>query len=176
MADACINDNDRFGGGASVMVTGRISARDRTYLISIRNNLNSQRYPNDILDHVVNPFMLADPDIVEFQQECASNTFSTTTSTWWRGHQHILIFCWSRITGITSSSMWDANCDSDEGCKHQCQRWAHRLLRWTILWCNEDVMMDLHLLHNGCYCTSVITNKPRLLLLMHYVFLTPSSN
>ena len=47
---------------------------------------------------------------------------------------------------------------------HQCQRWVYRLLRWAVLWCNEYIIMDLHLLYNCCYSTYVITNKAILLL------------
>ena len=39
---------------------------------TINNNLNSQKYRNDILDQVVNPFMVAHPDIVEFQHDNAT--------------------------------------------------------------------------------------------------------
>ena len=47
---------DRFGGG-SLMVWGGVHYAGKTNLIVIRQTLNAQRYCDDILRHVVVPFM-----------------------------------------------------------------------------------------------------------------------
>lgn len=72
LANACIDEHDRFAGGGSVMVWGGISGRYKTDLIVINGSLNSRKYRDDILDHVVRPFMQAHPGVVEFQHDGAT--------------------------------------------------------------------------------------------------------
>uniref|UniRef100_A0AAZ3PSG8 Uncharacterized protein n=1 Tax=Oncorhynchus tshawytscha TaxID=74940 RepID=A0AAZ3PSG8_ONCTS len=59
--EACILEQDRFGGGGSVMVWGGV--QHRTELVVIAGVLNDVRYREDILlPHVV-PFLQAHPDM-----------------------------------------------------------------------------------------------------------------
>ena len=55
-ADNCLVERDRFGGG-SVMVWGGIMGRKRTNLIVVHDNLNAQRYINQILQLEAVPFL-----------------------------------------------------------------------------------------------------------------------
>lgn len=71
LADACIAEHDRFGGGASVMVWAGITASHRTELVVIRGNLNAQRYTNEILRQHVQPFLRDHPEVEQFQQDNA---------------------------------------------------------------------------------------------------------
>ena len=60
---ACTLEQDRFGGGGSVMVWAGVSQHYQTELVVIAGNLNAVRYREDILlPHVV-PFMQAHPDM-----------------------------------------------------------------------------------------------------------------
>jgi hypothetical protein len=60
--EACILEQDRFGGGGSVMVCGGVPQQHRTELV-IAGVLNDVRYRKDILlPHVV-PFLQAHPDM-----------------------------------------------------------------------------------------------------------------
>ena len=49
LADPCISETDRYGGGASLMVWGGISGLYRTNLVVIPGNLNGVRYRDEIL-------------------------------------------------------------------------------------------------------------------------------
>ena len=60
---------DRFGGG-SFIVSGGIHFRGKTNLVVVRQNMNAQRYCNDILRPVVIPFMNRHYGFV-FQQDNA---------------------------------------------------------------------------------------------------------
>ena len=72
--EACTLEQDRFGGGGSVMVRGGISHHHRTELVVIAGNLNALRYREDILlPHVV-PFMHAHPDMILQQDNATSHT------------------------------------------------------------------------------------------------------
>lgn len=71
MAEACITEHDRFGGGGSVMVWGGITASHRTDLVIIRGNLNAQRYRDEILQQHVRPFMRNHPEVQDLQQDNA---------------------------------------------------------------------------------------------------------
>ena len=56
-SEACTLEQDRFGGGGSVMVWGGVPQHHRTELVVIAGNLNAVRYKEDILlPHVV-PFL-----------------------------------------------------------------------------------------------------------------------
>ena len=57
LADPCISETDRYGGGASLMVWGGISGLHRTGLVVIQGNLNGVRYMDEILQQQVEPFM-----------------------------------------------------------------------------------------------------------------------
>jgi len=71
LADACISETDRYGGGASVMVWGGISGCYRTDLAVIQGNLTGVRYRDQILAQHVQPFMTAHQDVEMFQQDNA---------------------------------------------------------------------------------------------------------
>ena len=55
LADCCIRERDRFGGG-SIMVWGGIMGNQKTDLVVIQGNLNAQRYIN-LLTNTMLPFM-----------------------------------------------------------------------------------------------------------------------
>ena len=55
LADCCIREVDRYGGG-SVMVWGGIMGNQKTDLVIVRGNLNAQRYIN-ILNNTMLPFL-----------------------------------------------------------------------------------------------------------------------
>ena len=71
LADACISENDRYGGGGSVMVWGGISGRYRTDLVVVQGNLTGIRYRDEILMRHVHPFMTNHPDVNLFQHDNA---------------------------------------------------------------------------------------------------------
>ena len=59
---ACTLEQDRVGGGGSIMVWGGVSQHHGTELVVIEGNLNAVRYREDILlPHVV-PFLQAQHD------------------------------------------------------------------------------------------------------------------
>ena len=72
LADVCINEADRFGGGASVMVWAGISAQYKTDLVFIDGTLTALKYRDDILNGIVRPFLLNHPQIMEFQHDGAT--------------------------------------------------------------------------------------------------------
>ena len=55
LAECCIRERDRFGGG-SVMVWGGIMGNQKTDLVIIQGNINAQRYIN-VLNNTMIPFM-----------------------------------------------------------------------------------------------------------------------
>ena len=71
LSDACITENDRYGGGGSVMVWGGISGRYRTDLVVVQGNLTGIRYRDEILSRHVHPFMTNHPDVDLFQHDNA---------------------------------------------------------------------------------------------------------
>lgn len=78
-ADCCIAEHDRFGGG-SVMVWGGVSYDNRTGLVIVDNNLNANRYCNEILRPQVLPFIQRHGQHVIFQQDNArAHTARQTT-------------------------------------------------------------------------------------------------
>ena len=52
LADPCISETDRYGGGASLMVSGGISGGHRTDLAVIQGSLNGVRYRDEILQGI----------------------------------------------------------------------------------------------------------------------------
>ena len=60
-ANACVEERDRFGGGASVMMWDGISNRQRTPLVPIPGNLHAIKYRDDILVSHVIPFLRLNP-------------------------------------------------------------------------------------------------------------------
>lgn len=79
-ADACVEERDRFGGGASIMVWGGISHGQRTPLVPIRGNLNAVKYRDDILAPHVVPFLQANPNFTLQQDNATSHTARVTTA------------------------------------------------------------------------------------------------
>ena len=72
--EACTLEQDRFGGGGSIMVWGNVSQHKRTELVVIAGNLNTVRYREDILlPHVV-PFLQAHPDMTLQHDNSTSHT------------------------------------------------------------------------------------------------------
>ncbi len=71
LANCCVEENDRFGGGGSVMVWAGIAASRKTQLVFIDGNLNAARYRDEILENHVKPFFNNNPNITEFQQDNA---------------------------------------------------------------------------------------------------------
>ena len=69
LADPCINETDRYGGGASLMVWGGISGLYCTDLVVIQGNLNGVRYRDEILQQQVEPFMQNHPEVEMFQHD-----------------------------------------------------------------------------------------------------------
>ena len=61
--EACNLEQDRYGGGGSVMVRGGVSQHLRTEFVVIAGNLNAVRYREDILHPHVVPFLQAHPDM-----------------------------------------------------------------------------------------------------------------
>ena len=53
--DCCVLEQDRFGGGCSVMVWAAIAQGYHSPLVNIDGNLNAQWYHDDILAHHVIP-------------------------------------------------------------------------------------------------------------------------
>lgn len=70
-AQACVQERDRFGGGASVMVWGGISHDHRTALVIIHGGLNATRYRDEILQPHVLPYANAHPETI-LQQDNAT--------------------------------------------------------------------------------------------------------
>ena len=68
LADPCISETDRYGGGASLMVCGGISGLYRTDLV-IQGNLNGVRYRDEILQQQEEPFMQNHPEVEMFQHD-----------------------------------------------------------------------------------------------------------
>ena len=56
LADGCVKETDRFGGGG-VMVWGGISHVGKINLKIVVENLNGIRYRDEILDRIVLPFI-----------------------------------------------------------------------------------------------------------------------
>jgi hypothetical protein len=54
--DQCVYESDRFGGG-SVMVWAGICHDDRTHIKIVQETLTAVKYRDDILDHIVLPFL-----------------------------------------------------------------------------------------------------------------------
>jgi hypothetical protein len=54
--DQCVYESDRFGGG-SVMVWAGICHDDRTQIKVVQETLTVVKYRDDILDHIVLPFL-----------------------------------------------------------------------------------------------------------------------
>ena len=54
--DQCVYESDRFGGG-SVMVWAGICHDDRTQIKIVQETLTVVKYRDDILDHIVLPFL-----------------------------------------------------------------------------------------------------------------------
>uniref|UniRef100_A0A674C3D8 Tc1-like transposase DDE domain-containing protein n=1 Tax=Salmo trutta TaxID=8032 RepID=A0A674C3D8_SALTR len=72
--EACTLEQDRFGGGGSVMVWGGVSQHHRTELVVTAGNLNAVSYREDILlPHVV-PFLQAHPDMTLQHDNATSHT------------------------------------------------------------------------------------------------------
>ena len=69
--EACTLEGDRFG--ASVMVWGGVPQHHRTELVVIAGNLNTVRYREDILPHVV-PFLQSHPDMTLQHDNATSRT------------------------------------------------------------------------------------------------------
>ena len=69
LADPCISETDKYGGGASLMVWGGISGWHRTDLVVIQGNLNGVRYRDEILQQQVQPFMQNHPEVEMFQHD-----------------------------------------------------------------------------------------------------------
>ena len=79
-ANACVEERDRFGGGASVMMWGGISNGQRTPLVPIQGNLNVIKYRDDILAPHVIPFLQANPNSTFQQDNATSHTARVTTA------------------------------------------------------------------------------------------------
>ena len=75
--DACVVENELFGGG-SVMIWGGISPQHKTDVRVIDGNLNAQRYQDEILAPVVTPFILANPHMLLMQDNATSHSARAT--------------------------------------------------------------------------------------------------
>lgn len=107
-ADACVRQVDRYGGG-SVMVWGGITFQNRTELVIVDGNLNSQRYCDEILAPVVVPFFNANRRISLLQQDNARcHTARITTD--FLAEEHIEVLPWPALSPDLSpiEHLWDA--------------------------------------------------------------------
>jgi hypothetical protein len=75
----CVMQKDRFGGG-SLMVWGGIHYHEKTDLVIIRGNLNSQEYCDNVVRPVVLPFFAARPAF-QFQHDNARPHTARITTT-----------------------------------------------------------------------------------------------
>ena len=75
--DACVVENDRFGGG-SVMIWGGISLQHKTEVRVIDGNLNAQRYQTEVLAPVVVPFIRTHPHMILMQDNATSHSARAT--------------------------------------------------------------------------------------------------
>ena len=74
-SEACTLEQDKFGGGESVIVWGGVSQHHRTELVVIVGNLNGDRYREDmLLPHVV-PFLQAHSDMTLQHDNATSHFF-----------------------------------------------------------------------------------------------------
>ena len=80
LADPCISETDRYGGGASLMLWGGISGLYRTDLVVIQGNLNGVRYRDEILQQQVDPFMQNHPEVEMFHDNTRPHTARVCTS------------------------------------------------------------------------------------------------
>ena len=78
LADACVIERDRFGGG-SVLVWGGIMGGNKTRLIVINENINAQAYINDVLAVEALPFIQFHGPNVTFMHDYARPHSSTIT-------------------------------------------------------------------------------------------------
>ena len=69
LAEPCISEIGRYGGGASLMVWGGISGLYCTDLVVIQGNLNGVRYRDEILQQQVESFMQNHPEVEMFQHD-----------------------------------------------------------------------------------------------------------
>ena len=69
LADPCISEKDRYGGGASLTVWGGISGWHCTDLAVIQGTLNGVWYRDEILQQQVEPFMQNHPEVEMFQHD-----------------------------------------------------------------------------------------------------------
>ena len=91
-ADACVEQRDRFGGGASVMVWGEISNGQRTALVPIQGNLNAVKYRDDILAPYVVPFLQANPNTTFQQDNATSHTARVTRASLNANNVNVLLW------------------------------------------------------------------------------------
>ena len=70
-SDANIVEQDRWGGGPSVMVWAGIMAHSRTELVFVAGNLNAQRYRDEIVEAHVFPFLNSNQNAIHFQHDNA---------------------------------------------------------------------------------------------------------
>ena len=68
LAEPCISETDRYGGGASLMEWGGIPGWHRTDLVVIQGNLNGVWYRDEILQQV-EPFIQNHPEVEMFQHD-----------------------------------------------------------------------------------------------------------
>ena len=66
--DACIIENDRYGGG-SIMIWGGILFDFKTVGVQILGNLTGQRYVDKIITPIISPFIAANELILQ-QNNC----------------------------------------------------------------------------------------------------------
>ena len=75
--DACVVENDRFGGG-SVMIWGGISLQHKMEVRVIDGNLNAQRCQAEVLAPAVIPFILMHPQMLLMQDNATSESARAT--------------------------------------------------------------------------------------------------
>lgn len=105
LADCCIQERDRFGGG-SVMVWGGIMGNLKTDLVIIQGNLNAQGYIN-LLNNTLMPFLHQNQPAIFQQDNARPHTALITTQ--FLAQNNVDVMPWPAVSPDLSpiENIWD---------------------------------------------------------------------